>query len=201
MVRKAFFRLEIMIIYLHGFRSAPASSKARALAARMADLGLADRFWCEQLSHEPARAIAQIEAAIESAATKPTLVGSSLGGFYATWLAERHDLRAVLINPAVFEEGFDAGPFIGEHENLYTGERFHFGHEHVAQIESLRVPTLEKPARFWLLAEEDDEVLDTRIAVARFKGAKQTVLAGGDHSFTRWDDYIDPVIRFAGLMS
>ena len=189
-----------MIIYLHGFRSAPASNKAQALAARMAELELADQFWCGQLSYEPAQAIAQVEAVIDSAATKPTLIGSSLGGFYATWLAERHDLRAVLVNPAVFEDGFDAGPFIGEHENLYTGERFNFGLEHVAQIEALRLDRLEKPARFWLLAEEDDEVLDTRIAVARFQGAKQTVLAGGDHSFTRWDDYIDPVIRFAGLM-
>ncbi len=166
----------------------------------MSELGLAERYWCEQLSHEPARAIAQAETAIAHARGTPTLVGSSLGGFYATWLAERHDLRAVLVNPAVFDEGFDAEPFIGEHANLYTGERFRFGPEHVAQIAALRLPRLTNPARFWLLAEDADEVLDTRLAVAHFAGAKQTVLAGGDHSFTRWDDYIDPVIRYAGLL-
>ncbi len=189
-----------MIIYLHGFRSGPASSKASTLAARMTQLGLVDRLWHEQLSYVPLEAIAQIEAAIRVAPVRPTLVGSSLGGFYATWLAERHDLRAVLINPAVFQEGFDATPFIGEHEHFYTGERFYFGPEHVEQIQALRLPRIGKPTRFWLLAEEDDEVLDTRIAIEHFRGAEQTVLAGGDHSFTRWDDYIDPVIRFAGLI-
>jgi predicted esterase YcpF (UPF0227 family) len=189
-----------MILYLHGFRSAPASGKARALAARMTELGLADRFWCGQLSHEPAHAIAQIETQIARAAAPPVLVGSSLGGFYATWLAERHDLRAVLVNPAVFNDGFDAEPFLGEHENLYTGERFEFTPEHARQIFDLRLARIENPARFWLLAEEDDEVLDTRVAVAHFAGARQTILAGGDHSFTRWDDYVDSVIRFAGLL-
>ncbi|WP_374404628.1 YqiA/YcfP family alpha/beta fold hydrolase [Niveibacterium sp.] len=186
-----------MIIYLHGFRSSPASSKAQDLQARLRALGRGDAFWCEALSHEPARAIAQAEAAIAAAPVRPTLVGSSLGGFYATWLAERHDLRAVLINPAVFPEGFDASPFVGRHENLYTGEPFDFTWEHVAQIEALRLPTLARPERFWLLAEEADEVLDTRVSVARFAGARQTVLPGGDHSFTRWHDYIDAIIEFA----
>ncbi len=186
-----------MIIYLHGFRSSPASSKAQDLQARLLALGRGDAFWCEALSHEPARAITQAEAAIAAAPMRPTLVGSSLGGFYATWLAERHDLRAVLVNPAVFPDGFDASPFVGRHENLYTGEPFDFTWEHVAQIEALRLPKLARPERFWLLAEEADEVLDTRISVARFAGAKQTVLPGGDHSFTRWQDYIDAIIEFA----
>lgn len=188
-----------MIIYLHGFRSSPASSKARDLHARLSELGFGDRFWCEALSHAPAQAIAQAEAAIAASPVPPTLVGSSLGGYYATWLAERHDLRAVLINPAVFSEGFDATPFVGRHENLYTGEAFDFTWEHVAQIEALRLPALARPERFWLLAEEDDEVLDTRLAVARFAGARQTVLPGGDHSFTRWPDYLDAIIDFAAL--
>ncbi|GAA5176850.1 hypothetical protein GCM10025771_12830 [Niveibacterium umoris] len=188
-----------MIIYLHGFRSSPASSKAQDLHARLTQLGRADAFWCEALSHAPATAIAQAQAAIAASPVRPTLVGSSLGGFYATWLAERHDLNAVLINPAVFPEGFDAAPFVGQHSNLYTGEVFEFTWEHVAQIEALRLPALVKPQRFWLLAEEDDEVLDTRVAVARFAGARQTVLPGGDHSFTRWHDYIDAIIAYAGI--
>ncbi|MCX9155466.1 alpha/beta fold hydrolase [Niveibacterium sp. 24ML] len=188
-----------MIIYLHGFRSSPASSKAQDLHARLTQRGAGDQFWCDALSHAPATAIAQAEAAIAAAPRRPTLVGSSLGGFYATWLAEKHDLNAVLINPAVFPEGFDARPFVGRHANLYTGEEFDFTWDHVAQIEALRLPAIARPQRFWLLAEEEDEVLDTRIAVARFAGAKQTVLPGGDHSFTRWPDYIDAIIEFAGI--
>lgn len=190
-----------MIIYLHGFCSGPASSKAQTLAAHMAARGLGGQFWCEQLSHVPRIAIAQAEAAIaqaQAAGLCPTLVGSSLGGFYATWLAETHDLRAVLVNPAVFPEGFDATPFVGAHQNLYTGAPFTFGWEHVREIEALRLPTLRAPQRFWLLAEEADEVLDTRVAVARFAGARQTVLPGGDHSFTRWADYLDAILAFAG---
>ncbi|HQV09286.1 MAG TPA: YqiA/YcfP family alpha/beta fold hydrolase, partial [Thauera sp.] len=92
-----------MIIYLHGFRSAPASIKAQALKARMTERGLADRFWCEQLPVSPRAAIALAEAAIaraRAAGLTPTVVGSSLGGYYATWLAEHHDLQAVLVNPA-----------------------------------------------------------------------------------------------------
>lgn len=188
-----------MLLYLHGFRSGPASEKARSLEAHMAARGQAGQLWCAQLSPVPDEAIAQAEAAIAGCPRRPTLVGSSLGGFYATWLAERHDLRAVLVNPAVFPEGFDPTPFVGRHQNLYTGETFDFTWAHVAQIEALRLPALSRPERFWLLAEEDDEVLDTRVAVARFAGARQTVLPGGDHSFTRWHDYLDAILDFAGM--
>ncbi|WP_341677430.1 YqiA/YcfP family alpha/beta fold hydrolase [Niveibacterium sp. SC-1] len=189
------------LLYLHGFRSAPASSKAQALIARARQHGVAEAIWCEALSPVPDAAIAQIETAIARAPGPVTLVGSSLGGYYATHLAEKHDLRAVLVNPAVFHPGFDSRPFVGEHENLYTGERFSFTTDHVAQIEAMRVGPPSQPQRFWLLAEEEDEVLDTRIAVAHFAGARQTVLPGGDHSFTRWDDYLDEVLRFAGLIA
>jgi len=189
------------LFYLHGFRSSPASSKAQALIARARELGVASSVWCEALSHVPDTAIAQVEAALAHAPGPATLVGSSLGGYYAAHLAEKHDLRAVLVNPAVFHPGFDSRPFVGEHENLYTGERFSFTAEHVAQIEAMRPERLNRPERFWLLAEEEDEVLDTRLAVAHFAGARQTVLPGGDHSFTRWDDYLDEVLRFAGLIA
>src|SRR5690606_27098485 len=115
-----------MIIYLHGFRSAPASHKAQALKQRMQERGLAHAFWCEQLPHVPARAVALIEHAILEAPERnpghaPTLAGSSLGGYYATFLAERHGLRAAVINPAVLAP-LDLEPWIGTQTNLYTGE-------------------------------------------------------------------------------
>lgn len=189
-----------MIIYLHGFRSGPASSKIQELAGHMEDRGLADQLWCEQLSPVPFEAVAQAEAAIAACTNPPTLVGSSLGGFYATHLAEKHELRAVLVNPAVFRDGYDPSPFVGEHEHLYTGERFSFTWEHVAQAEALRVERISHPQNFWLMVEEGDEVLDARLAIAHFAGARQTVLPGGDHGFSRWPEYLDEVLRFAGLV-
>lgn len=192
-----------MIIYLHGFRSAPASIKARALQRHMAARGLAGRFWCEQLPVSPAAAIAHIEDAIAHARAAhptcpPTLVGSSLGGYFATWLAERHGLRAVLVNPAVVA-ALSLEPWLGWRDNLYTGERFELTAAHLDELRAIEVPRISRPQDFWLLVETGDEVLDYRAAVARYAGARQTVLEGGDHSFTRWQDYLDGILEFAGL--
>lgn len=188
-----------MILYLHGFRSGPQSQKVRSLADRMAARGLGGQLWCEQLSPVPFEAIAQAEAQIARCPEPPTLVGSSLGGFYVTWLAQRHGLRAVAINPFVPHAAFDQSLFIGEHEMIYSGERFRFTEAHAMQVAALEVTRISRPENFWLLAEEGDEVLDCTVAVARYAGCRQTVLPGGDHSFTRWEDYLDEVIAFAGL--
>ena len=190
-----------MIIYLHGFRSAPASIKAEALRARMIDRGLADRFWCEQLPVSPRAAIELAETEIaraRAAGLAPTVVGSSLSGYYATWLAERHDLRAVLVNPAVVAP-LSLEAYIGTQTNLYTGETFDFTGAHIDELRALEVPAITQPERYWLLAETGDEVLDYRHAVQKYAGARQTVLEGGDHGFSRWNDYLDAVIAFAGL--
>ncbi|MER2553246.1 MAG: YqiA/YcfP family alpha/beta fold hydrolase [Thauera sp.] len=190
-----------MIVYLHGFRSAPASIKAQALKARMTELGLAGHFWCKQLPVSPRAAIALAEAAIVRARTAglvPTVVGSSLGGYYATWLAERLDLRAVLVNPAVVAP-LSLEAYVGMQDNLYTGERFEFTRDHIDELRAIEVPTITRPERFWLMVETGDEVLDYRHAVEKYAGARQTVLEGGDHGFSHWNDYLDEVIGFAGL--
>ena len=194
-----------MIIYLHGFRSAPASIKAQALQRHMAAKGLAHAFWCEQLPVSPRAAIALVEAQIarcrhERPGLPPTLVGSSLGGFYATWLAEKHGLAAALVNPAVVAP-LSLEAWIGPQTNLYTGERFDFTSRHIEELRALDIAAITRPERYWLLAETGDEVLDYRDAVAKYAGAQQTVLAGGDHGFSRWNDYLDALLAFAGLAS
>ena len=193
-----------MILYLHGFRSAPASFKAQALAARMTEVGLGEAFWCPQLPVSARETIALVEERIAccraAGGLAPTLVGSSLGGYYATWLAERHGLKAVLVNPAVVAP-LDLEPYLGRQTNLYTGEAFDFTEAHIQELRELEVPVLARPESYWLLVEEGDEVLDYRDAVAKYAGARQTVLPGGDHSFTRWGDYLDDVLRFAGLLT
>jgi predicted esterase YcpF (UPF0227 family) len=189
------------ILYLHGFTSGPQSFKSRALHAHLTRRGAGDRFVCPQLPASPKEAIALAETIIADKVSRggtPTLIGSSLGGYYATWLAERHDLKAVLVNPAVVGK-LSPELFVGPQKFLYTGEIFDFTPAHVAELRAIEVPVLSNPARFWLLAETGDEVLDYRDAVTRYAGARQTILEGGDHSFTRWNDYLDGIARFAAL--
>ncbi|MBL8438050.1 MAG: alpha/beta fold hydrolase [Zoogloeaceae bacterium] len=192
-----------MILYLHGFRSAPSSHKAQALRARMAERGLEEAFWCPQLPVSGKDAMAMVETRIlqcrNDGGPAPTLVGSSLGGYYATWLAERHNLQAVLVNPAVLAP-ISLEPYLGTQTNLYTGERFEFTPAHIAELRELEVPRVTRPERYWLMVETGDEVLDYRDAVLKYAGARQTVLEGGDHSFTRWADYLDDILHMARLI-
>lgn len=188
------------LLYLHGFCSSPASLKARQMAGYMAARGLAERFVCPALRPHPAEAIAQAEAliaaALQAGQGPVTLVGSSLGGHYATHLAEKHGLRAALINPAVLDR-VDLGLFLGEHANFHTGERFTFTEAEVAVLQG-QVVTRPTPERYWLLVELGDEVLDAQQAIERYAGSRQTVLSGGDHSFARFGDYLEALVEFAG---
>lgn len=188
-----------MIVYLHGFRSSPASHKAQQLKAHMTQRGLGEQFWCEPLPVAPNAAVAVAESAIARCNAPPTLVGSSLGGFYATWLAEKHGLKAVLINPAVVAQ-LSLAEFVGPQTNLYTGETFDFLPRHVAELAALEVAAPTRLQRYWLLVETGDELLDYRHAVAKYAGARQTVIEGGDHGFQHFGDYLDAILDFAGLI-
>lgn len=187
------------LLYLHGFRSSPQSWKARLLGAALAERGLAHLFHCPALSPDPAVAIAQAEAILAACLPggRVTLVGSSLGGYYATWLAEKHGLPAVLINPAVVAP-LSLEAYVGPQTNLYSGETFDFTTDHVAALRQLEVPRIT-PDYYWLLAEQGDELLDWRQAAARYTGCRQTLLPGGDHSFTRFPEFVPQIIEFCGL--
>lgn len=184
------------ILYLHGFCSSPASTKSRLLAEEMARRGRAAQFACPALSPEPAEAMANVSALIEAAEGRVTLVGSSLGGHYANHLAEKYGLNAVLINPAAVDR-LDLANFVGEHVNFHSGERFVFSEAHAAQLKAQVAPPT--PARYWLLLEEGDEVLDWRQAQDFYAGCRQTVLPGGDHSFARFPDFLPQILEFAGI--
>lgn len=185
------------LIYLHGFCSSPASWKARHLADYLTAAGLDDRFACPTLSPAPTEAIAEIEALLVRTGGEVTLVGSSLGGYYASWLAEKHDLRAVLINPAVQAPGLLSG-LLGRHVNFHSGDAFDFTPAHLEQLRELAAPAVTS-ARYFLLVETGDEVLDYRQAVARYAGCRQIVLDGGDHSFTRFPDFVPQIVEFCRL--
>jgi predicted esterase YcpF (UPF0227 family) len=185
-----------LILYLHGFCSSPASWKSRLLAAEMTRRGLAGSFVCPQLSTIPELAMAQMSRLVEAAEARVTLVGSSLGGHYANYLAERHALPAVLINPATVDR-LDVAKFVGEQRHFHGGESFMFTEAHAAQLKAQVSPP--DPARYWLLCETGDAVLDYQQAVDFYAGCRQTVLPGGDHGFTRFPDFVSQIIEFAGL--
>jgi predicted esterase YcpF (UPF0227 family) len=186
------------MIYLHGFNSSPHSHKAQALASEMARRGIADRFFCPALPHRPRDAIAVVERELaRHPADAVTLVGSSLGGFYATSLAERHGVRAVLLNPAVRPQA-DLESYLGVQRNLYTGEEYELTREHLAEWRALEVAAIH-PERYLLIVETGDELLDHRIAVAKYRGARQIVVEGGDHTLASFARHIPAILAFAGL--
>jgi predicted esterase YcpF (UPF0227 family) len=195
------------ILYLHGFRSSPQSAKARLFDAAVAALPEAarPRLHAPALVPEPARAVAGlanwIDAERRARPDAPlTIVGSSLGGFYATTLAERYGIRAVLINPAIRPYA-DLADYVGVQENLYTGERFVVTREHFDELRALRVDRITRPDRYFLLVRTGDELLDWREAVAHYAGGFQYVAGGGDHSWTEFGAEIGSVLRFAGVMA
>jgi len=188
----------VTIIYLHGFNSAPQSRKAQVLQGYLGERGLADRFVCPALPHRPAAAMALLEREIERhRPAAVTLVGSSLGGYYATCLAERHDLRAVLINPAVTPQR-DLERYLGLQHNLYTGEEYVLTTEHLDEWRRLETAAID-PDRYLLLVETGDAVLDYREAVRKYAGARQVVVAGGDHMLQSFPAHLPLILDFAGL--
>lgn len=194
-----------VLLYLHGFRSSPASVKARQLAAAVDRLAAERRPRLEipALSTGPANAIAAVAGWIESNVDAPreslTIVGSSLGGFYATHLAERFGTRAVLVNPAIRPYD-DLRPYVGAQTNLHTGATFEVTHAHFAELRTLAVARITRSARYWLMVQTGDEVLDYREAIAFYAGAFQYVQGGGDHSFQRFDEQLPAILRFAGIV-
>lgn len=189
-----------MIVYLHGFNSAPASHKAQTMLHFLADRGWGNRFECPALPHVPAEAIALIEGLPALRETdQVTFVGSSLGGFYATWLAEKYACRAILIQPAVYPYvGLEK--YLGPQKNLYTGAEYELTRAHLQGWRDLFVEKVD-PERYLLVLETGDEVLDYREAVAKYAGARMVIREGGDHMLQSFPEHLPRMLKFAGLTS
>lgn len=185
-----------LIVYLHGFCSSPDSWKARLLAEEMHRRGLGEQFYCPSLAPVPEQAMADVSSWIERQSSPVALVGSSLGGHYASFLAEKYALPAVLINPAAVD-CLDVAKFMGEHVSYHSGEHFCFTEVHAAQLKAQVRPPVN--GRYWLWLETGDEVLDYHAAQAFWFGCRQSVFEGGDHSFTRFPELLPQLIEFAGL--
>jgi predicted esterase YcpF (UPF0227 family) len=188
-----------LIIYIHGFMSSSLSAKAEETRLYIAEQKLDVDFIAPQLSDYPLPMFEQLQQIIEQrAGGKIGLVGSSLGGFMATVLAEHYDLRAVVINPAVNPDQLMAAR-LGEHQNPYTGVSFTLEPKHVEHFQQLVVGKLSKPENLWVLLQTGDETLDYRLAVDYYHGCPQTVEQGGNHRFENYQQHLAEVIKFLAL--
>ena len=185
-----------MLIYIHGFNSTPHSFKARITGERMRALGGGEEYLVPALPHRPAQAMALLTRLIQQH-PGAALIGSSLGGYYATHLTERYALRTVLLNPAV--RPYDLlTAHLGPQKNIYTGESYELTAQHISELRALEVETIS-PARYLLLTRTGDETLDYRDGVQRYRGARQRVIPGGDHGFGDFPAYLDEALAFCGI--
>ena len=201
------------LLYLHGFRSSPASAKARATARRVEEINRAReaaglvpvRWLCPQLPPSPAAAIALCrELAADVAPERLCVIGSSLGGFYATHLAEALGCRAVVLNPAV-DPARDLAGHVGTQTAWHDPAlEFRFTSEHVQELRALEIGDLRRPVphpeRFFAIVAKGDEVLDWREMAARYAGARLTLLEDGDHALSDYAArHLEPTLRWCGV--
>lgn len=185
------------ILYIHGLNSSPTSTKASQLLKVTEHCGIARQLRVPALHHHPRQAMEQLQAAVAELG-RPLLVGSSLGGFYATYLAEQHGLDALLINPAVRPHRL----FGGKEElqtNYYTGETWLLTHDHVAALAELEMPEPRDAKRYRVWLQTADETLDYRQAETFYAGCSLDIQEGGDHSYQGFARRIPEILTLAGF--
>lgn len=186
------------LLYLHGFRSSPQSQKAQQVAARVAAEHPALRWWCPQLPPSPRESMRLLDDGIADwPCESMAVIGSSLGGFYATYLAATLDCRAVLLNPAV-DPARDLQRHIGEQTAWHDPQsRFFFRPEFIDELRDLQVGALPHPERLFAIVAKGDEVLDWREMTARYPGSRIDLLDGGNHALSDFETaHLDDVMAF-----
>lgn len=189
------------LLYIHGFNSSPQSHKASIFKQWMAQQHPGIAYEVPYLKPYPAEAVAQLEVLVENYLARHEnigLVGSSLGGFYAAWLAEKYQLRAVLVNPAV--RPFDLlGKYIGENKNYYNDDQYLFEQKHVDELKAFYVPVDHHPENLLLMVQSGDEALDYREATAKYVHSQNIIEYGGDHGFQHFERWLAYIVQFLKL--
>jgi len=184
------------LLYIHGFLSSPLSFKAQQTAQWLAVHHPEIEFHCPQLTPYPAETQKQLESLVESLLPQSVyLMGSSLGGFWATWLAEKYNLPTVLINPAVRPQDFMPAYLEVDLKSYHTDDSYRLSASHIDEIIAVDVP-VTRLQNYWLLVQTGDETLDYRQAVQKYQACKQTIEEGGDHSFQGFERFLDDCIIF-----
>ena len=189
------------ILYLHGFNSSPQSHKARALHDYMDRLGLNERIVIPAIPPVPDEAIELLQHCADEISNNVelALAGSSLGGFYATWLAEKYSCPAVLINPAVKPHVL-LKKYLGENRNYYTDQSWVLDESHIEQFRRLCVDTISRPQRYLLMLQTGDETLDYREALAKYQACPSIIEQGGSHEFSDFEKHLDKILSFCHVI-
>ena len=192
-----------MLIYIHGFNSSPESFKASLLKSYADKINMPDVLNIPALSFDPVVAMNQLITVVNQYQNQHQMrplcfIGSSLGGYYATWLAEKYDSRVVLINPAVkpyemFED------FLGFNRNIYTGEEYMLNMDHINEMKQYEVEQITNPDRYLLMLQTGDEVLDYKMALEKYAAVPSIVEEGGGHEFAGFDRHLETVLAFCGI--
>lgn len=185
------------LIYIHGFNSSPQSWKASLLSEYFQRHHAAHRLFVPALDPQPRAAMATLETLINQAGSV-ALLGSSLGGFYATWLAERHNLSAVVINPAVRPWRL-LDKYTGINHNYHSGEAYHFDSAWLDQLRGYQVDKISKPEHTLLLTQTGDETLDWRDGWEYYADCHLYKGLGDSHGFDDFDAFIPLLLRFCGI--
>jgi predicted esterase YcpF (UPF0227 family) len=187
------------LLYLHGFRSSPQSNKSRKLAAWVGEHRPDLVWWCPQLPPSPAAAMALLYATVDQWPRDGiAVIGSSLGGCYATAVAERTGCPAVLLNPAV-DPARDLQSQIGATTAWHSDEPFFFRAEFIDELRALTPAVLSRPERYFAIIAKGDEVLSWREMCERYRGSPMKLIEGSDHALSDFDAHLPEVVRFLGL--
>ena len=187
------------VLYLHGFRSSPQSTKARRVGAWLAEHHPRVSYWCPQLPASPRQAMLQVADGIAGwPAEGMAVIGSSLGGFYATLVAERVGCRAVVLNPAV-DPARDLSVAVGQTTAWHSDEPFFFRAEYIDELRALSPARLTRLQRYFAVIAKGDEVLSWREMSGRYAGCPMRLLEGGDHALSDFDAHLTEVMRFIGF--
>lgn len=188
------------LLYLHGFRSSPASTKARMTAAAVAERFPHVTWLCPALPASPREAMAAVMCATKDWPRHTmAIIGSSLGGFYATWLAEKWGCKAVLLNPAV-RPARHLALHLGDNTVWHDPQQhFAFERHYLQELQDLEVVRITRPERYLAVIAKGDEVLDWREMTAHCDSAAVVLLPEGDHALSDYPQHLDAVLRFAGL--
>lgn len=188
-----------LVVYLHGFRSSPRSSKAVLTGEAVKALSTLDdpiEWYCPQLLPSPKVSMDMVVKRIEASThDRLVVIGSSLGGYYANYLAEKFACNAVALNPAV-RAPKELASHVGMLTSYDTDEPYDFRPEYIDELKALQVESISNPSRYFLIAAKGDELLDWQEMVDFYQGAEQLVLEGGDHGISDYQDHLPKVINF-----